>query len=103
MQSVHHVVVLLIRPFCYGVRYTYGYSELYSTADKERSESQKELTDFSSEFSVIVVQNLKNEIRFDINFMVKDNQRDRRISSLYFVLYTINSMHIIKLNIISQR
>ena len=46
----------------------YGYSELNSTADKERSEFRKGRRDFSSVFSPSVVQTLENEIRFDKKF-----------------------------------
>ena len=48
--------------------YAYGYSEPYSTADKERSESQKGPRDFFSVFTVSVVETLEDEIRFDINY-----------------------------------
>ena len=65
--------------------YTYGYSEPYSTADKERSESQKGPRDFFSVFSVSVVETLENEIRFDINFTCKGRSRDR-----YILFYYIN-------------
>ena len=69
--------------------YAYGYSEPYSTADKERSESQKGPRDFFSVFSVSVVETLEDEIRFDINFTCKGRSRDR-----YILFYTINSIHI---------
>ena len=39
--------------------YAYGYSELHSTVDKERSKSQKGRSDFSSMSSVSVVQTLE--------------------------------------------
>ena len=71
--------------------YAYGYSEPYSTADKERSESQKGPRDFFLVFSVSVVETHENEIRFDINFTCKGRSRDRFIS-----FYTINSIHICK-------
>ena len=69
--------------------YAYGYSEPYSTADKELSESQKGPRDFFSVFSVSVVETLENEIRFDINFTCKGRSRDQ-----FILFYTLNSIHI---------
>ena len=69
--------------------YAYGYSESYSTADRDCSESQKGPRDFFSVFSVSVVETLENESRFDINFTYKGQSRDR-----YILFYTINSIHI---------
>ena len=69
--------------------FAYGYSKPYSTADKERSESQKGPRDLFSVFSVSVVETLENEIRFDINFTCEGRSRDR-----YILFYTINSIHI---------
>ena len=66
-----------------------GYSEPYSTSDKERSESQKGQRDFFSLFSVSVVEALENEIRFNIKFTCKGRSRDR-----FILFYTINSIHI---------
>ena len=65
--------------------YAYGYSKL---ADKERSESQKGRSDFSSVISVGVVQTLENE-----TLHVKDDQSDKR-NGIFCFNYTINLMHI---------
>ena len=55
--------------------YTCGYSKLFSTADKERSKSQKRQSDFSLVFSVNVAQTIENEIRFAIVIRTKPNQK----------------------------
>ena len=81
--------------------YANGCSELYSTADKERSESQKGRSDFSSVLSVSVVQTLENKIRFDTNFACKrlsERSKDRHI-----LFYTINSMQIKSKRIIERK
>ena len=84
------------RLFCscghFVMAYAYGYSELYSAADKECSESQKGRSDFSSVFSVSVVQTLENETGFDINFTCKG--RSERSKDQYSWLDTTKSMHI---------
>ena len=73
-----------------GEWYAYDYSELYSTADKQRLESQKKRSDFSSVFSVSVhvVQTLENEIRFDKKILVvirAIRAIERSVAYIFFV------------------
>ena len=62
----HTVLGAEVVSLMFNMAYAYGYSELYSTSDKERSESRKG-SDLSTMFSVT----LENEIPFDINFTCK--------------------------------
>ena len=64
----------------------YGYSELYSTAVKDRSES-KGRSNFFSVLGESVAQTIENEIRFDISFTCKGRPERSKDRPVYFVLH----------------